>query len=376
MLVGGTRPEAIKLAPVMLELGRRDIFSPALVVTAQHREMLDGVLAHFGLDPLHDLDVHVPGQPMTEIAASCIGRLGGVIEKEQPAGLVVQGDTLSAFAGAYAAFLSGVPVFHVEAGLRTGDRQAPFPEEANRTLISHLASLHFAPTEAARANLLREGIDPASIVVTGNTVIDALQWTLARPGDIPARVAEHEGPVVVVTAHRRESWGAPLREIAGALEDLARARPDALFYVAAHQNPLVRGALQGLVGLPNVEVAGPSDYATFCRLLERATILLTDSGGIQEEGPSLGKPVLVMRDTTERPEAVEAGTVRLVGTDRVRIVEQVVRLLTDPAEYAGMARAHNPYGDGHASERIADALAHFFGLGPPAVAYQSDEVAQ
>jgi UDP-N-acetylglucosamine 2-epimerase (non-hydrolysing) len=361
MLICGTRPEAIKLAPVARALEASPRFEPILTITAQHRDLLDPVLDVFGMTPDHDLDVHASGQTLSQITSRCLERLAPVLEAERPAAVLVQGDTLTTFAGALAAFYHQVPVIHLEAGLRTGNPQSPFPEEINRRLTSNLASLHLAPTAIARCNLMAEGCDPAMVVVTGNTVIDALLWTVEHTRRSPAVVEEHRGPVLLVTTHRRESWGAPMREVGRALADIARAQPDLLLFVAAHPNPLVREALAPHVAnLANVVMSGPRDYDEFCQLMRRSTVILTDSGGIQEEGPSLGKPVLVMRDTTERPEAVTAGTVRLVGTDRLRIVQAVDELLHDQVAYGAMARAINPYGDGHATERALDAIRYFF----------------
>jgi len=361
MLIFGTRPEAIKLAPVALALESSARFEPVLAVTAQHRDLLDPVLNLFGMTPSHDLDVHATGQTLSQIASRCIERLAPVIEAEEPAAVMVQGDTLSTFAGALVAFYHRVPVIHLEAGLRTGDPMAPFPEETNRRLTSHLTSLHLAPTGTSRTNLITEGCAPAKIVITGNTVIDALLWTVKHTKRAPVAVESHNGPVLVVTAHRRESWGAPMQEVGKALADIARAEKDLLIFVSAHPNPVVRNALAPEIrGLGNVVLSEPCDYDEFCQLMRRSTLILTDSGGIQEEGPSLGKPVLVMRDTTERPEAITAGTARLVGTDRREIVRSVCELLHDQREYNAMARAVNPYGDGRATERILQALGHFF----------------
>ncbi len=361
MLIFGTRPEAIKLAPVALALRTSPQFEPVICVTAQHRDLLDPVLQLFGMKPSHDLNVYTPGQTLSHMASRCIERLAPILEAEKPEAVMVQGDTLSTFAGALVGFYHQVPVIHLEAGLRTGDPMSPFPEEINRRLTSHLASLHLAPTPTSRANLVGEGCDPATIVVTGNTVIDALLWTVEHTTRVPAGVEGHKGPILVVTAHRRESWGEPMREVGRALADIARAEKDLLIFVSAHPNPVVREALVPEVReLANVVISEPCAYDEFCLLMRRATMILTDSGGIQEEGPSLGKPVLVMRDTTERPEAVTAGTVRLVGTDRRRIVESVVELLHDQRAYNAMAQAVNPYGDGRATERVIGALHHFF----------------
>jgi len=300
--------------------------------------------------------------------------LAGLVADDRPDAVVVQGDTTTAFAGALAGFYAGVPVVHVEAGLRTGDPRAPFPEEINRRLITQLTDLHLVPTPVNRANLEAEGVDASRIVITGNTVIDALLWTVARGADYgdPRLAGLDTDPrqVLVVTAHRRESWGTSMEAIGLAVADLARAEPDLLIVFPIHPNPVVREAIVPAVDdLDNVIMLEPLGYGAFAALLRRAHIVLTDSGGIQEEGPSLGKPVLVMRDTTERPEAVEAGTVRLVGTGRATIVASVLELLRDEGAYRAMARAVNPYGDGRAAERTVAAMAHHFGFGPPAVEF-------
>ena len=367
MVVLGTRPEAIKLAPVIRALARTPQLQPVVVVTAQHRHILDQVLELFGIRPDHDLHIIQPGQTLTDITVRALCGLRPVMADAQPDLVMVQGDTTTAFAGALAAFYGRVPVAHLEAGLRTGSTMSPYPEEMNRRLTSQLASLHLAPTPSSRANLLAEGVKPASVVVTGNTVIDALHWTVGRqvPYGDPALADLDDEPrrVLLVTAHRRESWGAPMAAIGSALADIARAEPDLLIVLPVHPNPLVRDALLPAVGrLANVRVVEPLRYGEFARLMGRAWMVLTDSGGVQEEAPSLGKPVLVLRDTTERPEAIAAGTARLVGTDRDEIVAGVRRLLHDPAAYAGMANAVNPYGDGRAAERTCQALARFFGL--------------
>ena len=373
MVVFGTRPEAIKLAPVVLALRRSPAFDVQVVVTGQHREMLDQVLEHFGIRPDHDLKLLQPGQTLTDVTVRILTGMGPIIAAERPDLVMVQGDTTTTLAAAMAAAYQQVPVAHVEAGLRTGDRRAPFPEEINRILTSDLAELHLAPTEVSRQNLLTEGIPPGAVVVTGNTVIDALHWTVGHAGD-PAPGASPDlplppgaGPLLLVTAHRRESWGAPMEALGRALARIARDRPDVRILFPIHANPVVREAiLPPLEGLGNVSVVEPLNYATFASVMARATVILTDSGGIQEEGPSLGVPVLVLRDTTERPEAVAAGTVRLVGTDADLVVSTVAELLGDGDAYRRMSQAVNPYGDGRATERVLAAVAHFFGDGPPA----------
>ena len=367
-IVIGTRPEAIKLAPVVLELAGSDDLRPLVILTGQHREMVDQVLDLFGIRAQHDLDILQAGQTLTDVTVRALVGLEPVLKADRPDALIVQGDTTTAFAGALAAFYQGIPVAHVEAGLRTGDPRSPFPEEINRRLTAPLTAVHLAPTASSAANLLREAVDPETVYVTGNTVIDALLWTVERRVDYgdPALAGLDDDPrrVLLVTAHRRESWGEPMRAIGAALGDLARNDPDLLVVFPIHRNPLVREAiLPAVEGLANVVIIEPLAYGAFARLMARADVILTDSGGVQEEGPTLGKPVLVMRDNTERPEAVEAGTARLIGTDDRTIVEWVRRLLDDPVAYAEMANAVNPYGDGHASRRIAQALRFFFGEG-------------
>ena len=364
----GTRPEAIKLAPVVRRLHSSPSLRPVVAVSGQHREMLDQMTALFGIVPDHDLDVLVPGQTLAHVTAACLAGYTAILAAEPPAAVVVQGDTTTTFAAALAAFYHRIPVVHVEAGLRTLDRYAPYPEEINRRLTTQLTQLHLAPTAANRANLLAEGVPATSVRVTGNTVIDALLEITARqvPIGVPGvdeAIAEGRR-LIVVTAHRRESWGAPMAQIGAALADVARAFPDVLVVLPAHRNMLVRDQLlPPLRDLPNVVVVEPMDYAPFCSLLAAATLVLTDSGGIQEEAPSLGKPVLVLRDTTERPEAVHAGTVALVGTDRATIVAKLSRLLSDQGAYRQMARAVNPYGDGRAARRAVAAIEELLGLG-------------
>jgi UDP-N-acetylglucosamine 2-epimerase (non-hydrolysing) len=361
MLVFGTRPEAIKVAPLVDGLRRSDRFTPVVAVTAQHRSILDQVLDLFAIVPDHDLDIFQAGQTLGEVTTRSLERLIPVIEHERPAFLIVQGDTTTTFAAALAGFYTGVPVAHLEAGLRTGNVRSPFPEEMNRRLTSQLTSLHLAPTATARSALIREGVEPAQIVVTGNTVIDALMWTVARrvPYTDPALNDVDDDPrrVLLVTAHRRESWGSGMEAIGRALDRIATEEPDLLIVFPIHPNPLVRGAiLPAVAAHPNARVVEPLPYGQFARLIDRSHLVLTDSGGVQEEAPALGKPVLVMRDTTERPEAVEAGTARLVGTDADLIVGAVRELLHDPSAYTAMANAVSPYGDGVAAGRAVQAL--------------------
>lgn len=368
MVIYGTRPEAVKLAPVISALHASGAgLHPIVTVTAQHREMLDQVNTLFGIVPDHDLGIIRDRQTLSEITVRAVEGLSPIIAAEAPDAVLVQGDTTTTFVGALTAFYHRVPVVHLEAGLRSHDRYAPFPEEVNRSLTTRLATLHLAPTGRSRDNLLREGIDPRAVVVTGNTVIDALLTTVGRraPYGDPALDTLDRDPrrVLLVTAHRRESWGEPMRGIGRALARLA-ADPELLVVLPVHRNPVVREQLlPALAGRPNVIVVDPLPYAGFARLMHRADLILTDSGGIQEEGPSLGKPVLVLRDTTERPEAIAAGTARLIGTDEDAIVAAVRLLLTDGAAYRSMAQAVNPYGDGQAAPRCVAAIAHLLGVG-------------
>lgn len=369
MVIFGTRPEAIKVAPVLAELERSPHFEPIVVVTGQHREMLAQVLDLFSIVPDHDLGLCEPRQTLTSITARALSGLTPLLEAERPDAVLVQGDTTTTFVGALAAFYQQIPVAHLEAGLRTGNPYSPFPEEVNRALATRLASLHLAPTLGNKTNLIAENIDPANIVVTGNTVVDALLQAVRFPGDYgdPALADLDSDPrrVVLVTAHRRETTGEGHAAIGRAVARIARSEPDVLVVFPIHRNPAVRETIQpALEGLTNVRLIEPLPYLGLVRLMQRAHLILTDSGGIQEEGPSLGKPVLVMRDTTERPEAVAAGTVRLVGTDERKIVSTTRRLLRREDEYRAMASAVNPYGDGRAAERTVGALAHLFGLAP------------
>ena len=359
--VFGTRPEAVKMAPVVRALEAREgAFESVVCVSAQHREMLDQVVEAFGIDVDFDLDVMTAGQSPETTVARVLTRLPPLLEQVAPTVLLVQGDTMTTFAAALAAHLRKVPTGHVEAGLRTWDRYSPFPEEMNRVLTTRLATVHFAPTPKARENLLAEGIAEADVHLTGNTVIDALLQTV-REGyrfRTPALAGLDGGRrLVLVTTHRRESFGAPLRETCGAIRDLGTRFPDLEFVLPVHPNPEVKGTVESLLGgVPGVHLIAPVDYVEFVHLIARAHLVLTDSGGIQEEAPALGKPVLVLREITERPEGVEAGTAVIVGTDRRRIVERASELLTDPEAYRRMANAVNPYGDGRAAERIVDAL--------------------
>jgi UDP-N-acetylglucosamine 2-epimerase (non-hydrolysing) len=376
MVVYGTRPEAIKLAPVIRAIGASSWLRPVVTLTGQHRTIVEQVNSMFGIRPDHNLDVIRPRQSLHGLTARVLERLGPALQQERPDAVVVQGDTTSAFAGALAAFYEHVPVVHVEAGLRTGDLYSPFPEEANRRLTGQIATLHLAPTPVSEGNLLRDGISSRRVMVTGNTVIDALLWTVQQHvpyGDpVLEAIDATDAPILLVTAHRRESWGERMRDVASAVARLARKHPDLIIVLPLHPNPVVREALlPALRGLDNVMLVEPMAYGAFARLLQRSTIVLTDSGGVQEEAPSLGKPVLVMRDTTERPEAVSAGTARLVGTDPERVFSAVDQLLTFPRAYETMANAVNPYGDGHAAQRTAKAIEHMFGFGGRPVPFGS-----
>jgi len=369
LVIFGTRPEAIKLFPVVAALQADLRLEPVVCVSAQHRGMLDQVLDIAGITPDHDLDLMQPGQTLDGLTAALLTGLGQVMDAVRPARVIVQGDTATAMAGALAAYYRKLPVDHVEAGLRSGDIHHPWPEEVNRKIIGTMASLHFAPTETAAEALRRENVAPERVHVTGNTVIDALHWVTARIAADPGLVAGLAGlearfagkRIIGVTSHRRENFGGGLEAIARAVRRIA-ARPDVAVIFPVHPNPNVRAVMDGaLAGLDNVALIEPLDYPHFARLLGLAEIMLTDSGGVQEEAPALGKPVLVMRETTERPEGVAAGTARLVGTDEDRIVTELFTLLDDKAAYEAMARAHNPFGDGHSSARIVELIAHEVG---------------
>ena len=369
MVIFGTRPEAIKVAPVLAKLEESPLFDPIPVVTGQHREMLQQVLDLFEIEPKHDLGLCQPGQTLGSITTGALAGLEPLIEAERPDAVLVHGDTTTTFAGALAAFYQRVPVFHLEAGLRTNDIGSPYPEEANRQLTGRITDLHLAPTLGNKLNLVAETVPAEKIFVTGNTVVDALLQALERGVDYgdPALADLDSDPrrVILVTAHRRESWGEGHAAVARAIAEIARTEPDVLVVFPIHRNPTVRETMIPILGqLDNVRLIEPLAYGGLVRLMQRSHLLLTDSGGIQEEGPSLGKPVLVLRDTTERPEAVAAGTVRLVGTEEPSIVGAVRTLLHDEREYRAMANAVNPYGDGLAAERALAAMAHFFELGP------------
>ena len=364
--VVGTRPEAVKMAPVVLRLREAEGLRVRLISTGQHRELLDRALADFGLVADRDLGLMRPAQTLAEVTGRALAALDAAFEAEGPELVLAQGDTTTVLASALASYYRKVPFGHVEAGLRTGQPYRPFPEEKNRVLAGHLAELHFAPTPKARLNLLREGIDDATIHVTGNPGIDALKLALSRP--TPALVEPETERMILVTAHRRESFGAPLLEVCRALRDLVERDPRLSVVFPVHPNPSVRGPVESaLGGIPRVRLIGPAGYLEFVALMRASFLILTDSGGVQEEGPSLGKPVLVLRDETERPEAVEAGTVRLIGPHRDAIVEAVETLSNRPDLYERFATATNPYGDGWAAERIARVILERFGLGssPP-----------
>lgn len=377
MLVFGTRPEAIKMAPLVKELQRRpDEFRTLVTVTGQHRQMLDQVLRIFDITPDYDLDIMRQGQDLTDVTVRVLEGMRSVFDKAgEPDIVLVHGDTTTSTAAALAAFYRQIPVGHVEAGLRTGNIYSPWPEEMNRRLTGRLATYHFAPTPLARQNLLAEAVSPDNIIVTGNTVIDALYSVVekikndeALRDNLAARIAEAGYSVqpleqgrrmVLITGHRRENFGDGFLRICNAIRNLALRFPEVDFVYPMHLNPNVRRPIAQIFSHtdhPNVHFIEPLEYLQFVFLMEKATLVLTDSGGIQEEAPGLGKPVLVMRDTTERPEALEAGTVRLVGTDYDAIVSSVTDLLTSPADYDAMSHAVNPYGDGHACPRIADSL--------------------
>lgn len=365
LTVFGTRPEAIKMAPVVAALAAQEAIEARVCVTAQHREMLDQVLALFGIRPDFDLDLMKPGQDLTDITAGVLDGMRRVFADYRPDRVLVHGDTSTTMAASIAAFYHRIPVGHVEAGLRTGNLYAPWPEEANRKLTGALADLHFAPTASSRDNLLREGIDAGSIHVTGNTVIDAL-LDVAHRLDVDTTLREScatqfpfldaSRRLVLVTGHRRENFGEGFERICRGLAEIAK-RDDVQVVYPVHLNPNVRKPVNEILsGIDNVHLIEPLDYLPFVYLMKNSSVIITDSGGVQEEAPSLGKPVLVMREVTERPEAVEAGTVRLIGTDMTRMVQETNRLLDDNTEYERMSKAHNPYGDGKAADRIVKTL--------------------
>ena len=367
MTIYGTRPEAIKVAPIIKEIERTEDTENIIVVTGQHREMLDQVNTMFDIVPDHDLNIMAAGQSLNSIVARVISGVDQVLEQENPDVVIVQGDTSTVMGAAVATFNRQIPVVHLKAGLRSGDINSPFPEEANRKLTSQIAALHLAPTSTSKANLIREAVSENDVVVTGNTVIDTLMFAtehlkvdftderLRMLRDAKAR--GEAGKVLLVTAHRRENLGRAMEEIGGAIADLADEHPELTIVFPIHKNPRVRNAIQPAVkGRENVLLIEPLVYAEFTKLLDLADVVLTDSGGVQEEAPSLGKPVLVMRENTERPEAVVAGTVKLIGTHHRRLVDEVALLLESEEVYAGMANAVNPYGDGEAARRSVEAI--------------------
>ena len=363
--VFGTRPEAIKMCPLALELAARVEFESLVCVTAQHREMLDSVLATFGVRPDYDLDIMKASQTLSSITCRILEQLGAVLAEAKPDLVLVHGDTTTTFAGALAAFYAKIPVGHVEAGLRTYDRWSPYPEEMNRCLVGRLAEYHFAPTARNRANLEREAVQ-GRIFVTGNTVIDAMKYTVSdAPFDCAAlNDIDFSGRrVIAMTCHRRENYGQPMENIFRAVADLARAFPDVLVVYPVHLSPAVRNTARPILQrVENVLLLDPLDAVDMHKLMARSYLVMTDSGGLQEEAPALGRPVLVLRRETERPEAVDAGTVALTGTERADIFRMASELLTDQTKYDAMAHAVNPYGDGRACQRIADAIAYGFGL--------------
>jgi UDP-N-acetylglucosamine 2-epimerase (non-hydrolysing) len=374
LVIIGTRPEAIKMAPIIKELQSRSAeFVVRLCVTGQHREMLYQVMEQFELQPDDDLAVMTPNQGLSELTAKILAGIQAELDRDRPDVVLVHGDTTTAMAAGMASFYSGIPVAHVEAGLRTHDLHAPFPEEFNRRVVALSSALHFSPTERAKNNLLAEGVDPKRIFVTGNSVIDALFWTINHIEKTPSRLDSimselgallsfdwKNTPYILITGHRRENYGQGFSDICDALTELAISHPEVRFVCPVHMNPNVRKLVHDRLGkFANIHLIEPCGYQQFSMLLKYAYLVLTDSGGIQEEAPSFGKPVLVMRDVTERPEGVLAGTVKLVSSNKSKIVEEVTGLLLDSKRYEAMSEAHNPYGDGHASQRIADVLHAF-----------------
>lgn len=358
--VFGTRPEAIKMAPLLKAMQASRKLECKVAVSAQHREMLDQVLQLFDIRPDYDLNLMRPGQSLSDLTGAVLVGLHRVLEQEQPDLLLVHGDTTTTFAGALAAYYHQVPVGHVEAGLRSGDKYAPYPEECNRRLTGVLADLHFAPTETAAANLRAENVPETSIFITGNTVIDALLSALDKPCPLEGLGLESvdwSKKVILMTCHRRENWGHPMEEIFRATADFLRTNGDCQLILPLHKNPLVREiAYRCLGGSAQIHYCEPLDYLPFCHVMQRSFLVLTDSGGLQEEAPALGKPVLVLRDVTERPEAVAAGTAMLAGTTYQSVYDHLDLLMRRPEVYAKMARANNPYGDGHAAQRITGIL--------------------
>ncbi len=366
-VVFGTRPDTIKMAPIILELKNHKHFRVTTIATAQHRQMLDQVITVFGIEPDYDLNIMQPKQSLAKLTKNTIAALDEVLVEAKPDMVLVQGDTTTTFIGSLAAFYRQIPVGHVEAGLRTRDKANPFPEEINRRLTSCIADLHFAPTATAKQSLLKEHIPADQIVVTGNSVIDALGYAIKRTYRFPDhrlnQFVDEGRKIVLLTMHRRENWGAPMTGACKAVRELARRYPDHRFVFPVHLNPIVRDVVYPILGsIRNVVLIEPLPYSDFVNLMARSHLILTDSGGVQEEGPSLGKPVLVLRKVTERPEAVKYGTVKLVGLDPITIASAARTLLDNRNAYQKMATATNPYGDGHASRRTVQALEHFFGF--------------
>jgi UDP-N-acetylglucosamine 2-epimerase (non-hydrolysing) len=359
--VVGTRPEAIKIAPLVRELRRYQEAETLLISTGQHREMLDQSLAAFGLSPDLDLNIMQHGQSLADVTARCLAGLNTLFGEIQPNIVLGQGDTTTALAAAMTAFYLRIPFGHVEAGLRTPHIDNPFPEEFNRRVAGLIGTLHFAPTQLAVDHLLQEGHDPSTIYKTGNTGVDAVLLMAQLTSIDP--FTDHEGRLLLLTTHRRENWGPPMRSIAEAALEIVERTPDALLIAPMHRNPTVRNVLEDVLGRhPRVRLIEPPDYREFVALMQRCTLILSDSGGVQEEAPAFGKPVLVLREDTERPEGVEAGTARLVGSDKAKIVKEAMSLLEDPEAYRKMAQAVSPYGDGHASERITGIVFEFLGF--------------
>ena len=362
MTIFGTRPEAIKMCPLVLEMGKYpDYIEPIVAVTAQHREMLDQVLELFNIKPDYDLNIMASGQTLYDITTRALTGLKEVIEEAKPDMVLVHGDTTTTFAGALAAFYAQVPVGHVEAGLRTGNKYSPYPEEMNRKLTGSIADMHFAPTSTSKANLLKENVNPETILVTGNTVIDALETTVKADYEFADaefnKIFARGNRLILMTTHRRENLGEPMRNVYKALRKVLETHADVEAIFPVHKNPKVREIVEEeLGGLARVHLIEPMDYEPFANLMGKVDIVLTDSGGIQEEAPALGKPVLVLRDTTERPEAVEAGTVKLIGTEYEDVLRETNMLLDDAEHYKKMSEATNPYGDGKACERIIRAI--------------------
>ena len=365
MTIFGTRPEAIKMAPVVKALEAAEDMESIVTVTAQHREMLDQVLHLFSITPDYDLNIMSQGQTLYDVTCKALLGLQGVLKEAKPDVVLVHGDTTTTFVGALAAFYEGIPVGHVEAGLRTGNIYSPFPEEMNRKLTGAIGTYHFAPTSTSESNLLKENINPAHLYVTGNTVIDALQTTVQTDYTFKEELLNQidyiNNKVILVTTHRRENLGDPMRNVYEAIRDIINEQADVEVIFPMHRNPKVRSIVQEVLGdMPRVHLIEPLEYEPFANLMARTYLIMTDSGGIQEEAPSLGKPVLVLRDTTERPEAVEAGTVKLVGTDKESVYRTATELLVNETAYLAMSNAVNPYGDGLASDRIVQALRHEF----------------